>query len=94
MADCKGLMLVTPMMKRSSTTIKYYYCIAYQIALTFVPLCNMRYATTGNILHYDGLLYEFTVIIAVRFAASKEIPFHIPTISDDLGNNKIHTSEQ
>ena len=54
----------------------------------------MRYATTGNILHYDCLLYDDTVIIAVRFVALKEIPFHIPTLSDDPGNNKIHTSEQ
>ena len=54
----------------------------------------MRYATTGNILHYDCLLYDVTVIIAVRFVALKEIHFHIPTLSDDPGNNKIHTSEQ
>ena len=87
-------MLVTPMMKRSSTTIKYYYCIANRIALIFVHLYNMRYTTTGNILHYDCILYDVTAIIAVRFVASKGISFHIPTLSDDPGNNKMHTSKQ
>ena len=70
------------------------YSLAYPIALTFVHLYKMRYATTGNILHYDCLLYDDTVIIAVRFVALKKIPFHIPTLSDNPGNNKIHTSEQ
>ena len=54
----------------------------------------MRYTTTGNILYYDCLLYDVTVIIAARFVALKEIPFQIPTLSDNPGNNKIHTSEQ
>ena len=94
LSNRKCPMLVTTMVKRSSTTITYYYCIAYRIALTFFHLYNMRYATTGNILHYDCLLYDVTVIIAVMFITSKEIPFHISTPSDDLDNDKIHTSEQ
>ena len=92
--DCACLVLVTTMMKRSSTTIEYYYCIVYWNALTFVQSHNTKYATTGNVLHSNHLLYDVTVIIAVMSAASKEIPFHISTPSDDSGNNKLHTSEQ